>query len=95
MPNDNFSVNRVRERRVERSLTQAQLAERAGMSRTAVTAIEGAKLVASVATALSLAAALECTVEDLFRPSSQATEIESWSNNTHRRVLTDALSSFS
>ncbi|HQX53841.1 MAG TPA: helix-turn-helix domain-containing protein, partial [Planctomycetaceae bacterium] len=58
MSNDNFSVNRVRERRVERSLTQAQLADRAGISRTAVTAIEGANLVPSVVTALSLAAAL-------------------------------------
>jgi len=88
MTDGSSSSNRVKERRVERGLTQAELAARAGISRTAVTAIEGAKLVPSVATALSLAAALECTVEDLFRPSTQATEVESWAwppatNSTH------------
>ncbi|HQZ68472.1 MAG TPA: substrate-binding domain-containing protein [Planctomycetaceae bacterium] len=78
MSNDNFSVNRVRERRVERSLTQAQLADRAGISRTAVTAIEGANLVPSVVTALSLAAALECTVEELFGQLPRKPELAAW-----------------
>lgn len=78
MSNDDFSVNRVRERRVDRSLTQAQLAERAGMSRTAVTAIEGAKLVPSVVTALSLAAALECPVEELFGQLPRKPELAAW-----------------
>jgi putative molybdopterin biosynthesis protein len=78
MPNQNKNSNRVRGRRVERGLTQSELAERAGISRTAVTAIEGNKLVPSVATALSVASALDCTVEELFGPPIQSTDTTSW-----------------
>ncbi|HUY31605.1 MAG TPA: helix-turn-helix transcriptional regulator, partial [Pirellulales bacterium] len=56
-----------------RGWTQAQLAERAGISRTAVTAIEGNLLVPSVAAALALAEALETSVEAVFgRPPTPA-----------------------
>jgi putative molybdopterin biosynthesis protein len=70
--------NRVRQRRIERGLTQACLADRAGISRTAVTAIEGARLVPSVAAALSLATALNCTVEELFGESSARSGTSEW-----------------
>ncbi|MBC7818936.1 MAG: helix-turn-helix domain-containing protein [Planctomycetaceae bacterium] len=58
--------NRVRERRSARGWSQAELAERAGISRTAVSAIEAERLVPSVAAALGLSRVLECSVEELF-----------------------------
>lgn len=60
------AVNRVKHLRMQHGWTQAQLAERAGISRTAVTAIEANRLVPSVAAALALAEALESTVEAVF-----------------------------
>lgn len=60
------SRNRLREFRAARGWTQAELASQAGISRTAVTAIEGKSLVPSVAAALALARALETSVEVLF-----------------------------
>ena len=54
-------------RRQAREWSQAELAQRAGISRAAVSAIEGARLSPSVATALALAAVFECSVEELFR----------------------------
>lgn len=72
--------NRVRERRLALGMTQADLAERAGISRTAVTAIEGERLVPSVAAALALAEVLECSVEALFgRPNADASaDVWAW-----------------
>ena len=78
MANQNKNSNRIRDRRLERGLTQTELADRAGISRTAVTAIEGDKLVPSVATALSLASVLECTVEELFGAQCQPSDSVSW-----------------
>ena len=60
------SRNRVRELRKSAGFTQAELGERAGISRTAVTAIEGERLVPSVSAALALAQTLGTTVEVLF-----------------------------
>jgi len=66
-------VNGLKLLRTQRGWTQAQLAERAGISRTAVTAIEGNQLVPSVAVALALAETLETSVEALFgRPPTPA-----------------------
>ncbi|MCS7295058.1 MAG: helix-turn-helix domain-containing protein, partial [Dehalococcoidia bacterium] len=59
-------VIRIRERRLAAGLTQQRLAERAGVSRQALIAIEAGRLVPSVLVALRLARALGCTVEDLF-----------------------------
>jgi len=70
--------NRVRERRQALGLTQAELAERAGISRSAVTAIEAARLVPSVAAALAVAEALGGTVEDLFGRASDQARSEAW-----------------
>ena len=57
---------RVRERRLAQGLSQQELAERAGLSRQALIAIEAGRLVPSVAVALRLARALRCRVDDLF-----------------------------
>src|SRR5262245_15696016 len=65
-------------RRLHRGWSQAELAGRAGISRTAVTAIEGERLVPSVAAALSLAAALDCSVEELFGLEAPKTNEFAW-----------------
>ena len=56
----------LRSRRQASGLTQAQLAQRAGVSRQLVAAVEAGRNVPAVDAALALAAALGCTVEDLF-----------------------------
>jgi DNA-binding XRE family transcriptional regulator len=61
-----LSSNSVRVLRAGRQWSQADLAGRAGISRAAVSAIEAERLSPSVATALALAAVLECSVEELF-----------------------------
>lgn len=71
-------ANAVRRRRREAGWTQAELAARAGISRTAVTAIEANRLVPSVAAALALAEALGCTVEELFGRPTAAPAAEVW-----------------
>jgi molybdate-binding protein/DNA-binding XRE family transcriptional regulator len=58
--------NPILARRIAREWSQAELARRAGISRTAVSAIEGERLTPSVIAALSLAAVLECSGEELF-----------------------------
>jgi molybdate-binding protein/DNA-binding XRE family transcriptional regulator len=65
------SKSRLRGLRVARGWSQADLAATAGISRAAVSAIEGDRLVPSVRAALALAAALDCTVEDLFGTSGK------------------------
>jgi molybdate-binding protein/DNA-binding XRE family transcriptional regulator len=71
--------NPVQARRRARQWSQAELAERAGISRAAVSAIEGERLSPSVATALELAAVFECSVEELFgRAQSPVTAGADW-----------------
>jgi molybdate-binding protein/DNA-binding XRE family transcriptional regulator len=62
-------TNRLKSHRLGREWSQVELARRAGISRTAVSAIELNRLVPSVAAALALAQALDCSVEDLFGQS--------------------------
>ena len=62
-----ISSNMVQARRLACEWSQAELAKRVGISRAAVSAIEGERLSPSVATALALAAVFECSVEELFR----------------------------
>lgn len=70
-------IVRVRERRQALGLTQQQLAERAGVSRQTLVAIEAGRLTPSVVTALRLARALECSVEELFvLPGQQLVEAQ-------------------
>jgi len=71
--------NHVRELRARRGWSQDALASRAGLSRAGVSAIEMGRLVPSAAAALSLAAALTCRVEDLFRlPDSAVAPPDAW-----------------
>ncbi|MCA9563061.1 MAG: helix-turn-helix transcriptional regulator, partial [Myxococcales bacterium] len=56
----------LREKRTELGLTQAELAERVGVSRQALNGIESGRQVPSTALTLQLARALRCTVEELF-----------------------------
>ncbi len=59
-------VNRLREVREAARLTQAQLAERIGVSRKTVNTVENGVYVPSTVIALKLAVALGTSVEDLF-----------------------------
>jgi molybdate-binding protein/DNA-binding XRE family transcriptional regulator len=68
--------NRVKALRQARGWTQDDLAQAASLSRTGVSAIEAARLVPSVASALGIARALGCAVEDLFGPVRQASSAE-------------------
>lgn len=61
-----FRPRAIRERRLLQGWSQAELASRVGLSRQAFNAIEGGHAQPSVATALSLARQLCCTVEVLF-----------------------------
>jgi molybdate-binding protein/transcriptional regulator with XRE-family HTH domain len=70
--------NRVKTCRQQRGWSQDQLAARAGISRAAVSAIEIQRLVPSVASALALAAALDCTVEELFGRPPEPGEPRAW-----------------
>ncbi|MGE3806628.1 MAG: substrate-binding domain-containing protein [Gemmataceae bacterium] len=70
--------NRLKEERQRRGWSQADLAERAGISRAAVSAIENARLLPSVAAALSLAHALESSVELLFAKPKPPVGCSDW-----------------
>jgi putative transcriptional regulator len=58
--------NRLREIRAERDLTQAQLAERAGVSRKTINTVENGIFLPSTLLALKLARVLGLKVEDIF-----------------------------
>lgn len=61
-------------RRAMLDLTQAELAERTGITRKSINAIETGKMVPSVILALKLSKALEVPVEELFAIVTQATD---------------------
>jgi putative molybdopterin biosynthesis protein len=58
--------NRLRDVRVERGLSQGELAAKSGITRQAVSSIESNLYLPTTAVALRLASALACRVEDLF-----------------------------
>ncbi len=58
--------SRLREVRTAAGLTQAELADKVGVSRKTVNTVENGVFVPSTTLALSLARALGVTVEDLF-----------------------------
>jgi putative transcriptional regulator len=64
---DRELVNMLKVHRAMKDLTQAELAELAGITRVSVNAIEGGRMVPSVLLALRLAGALGVTVDELFR----------------------------
>ena len=59
-------ANRLKERRGELGLTQAELAERCGVTRKTVNTVENGVFVPSTVLALKLARALSDPVETLF-----------------------------
>jgi len=63
--------NKVKIRRLLADLTQEDLAQKAGVTRQTVLAIEKGNYAPSVVLALRLARILNCTVEDLFDESSE------------------------
>jgi putative transcriptional regulator len=62
--------NALRVQRAIQDLTQADLAERAGITRASVNAIEGGRMVPSILLALKLARALGVSVDELFTLST-------------------------
>ncbi|WP_245797296.1 helix-turn-helix transcriptional regulator [Corynebacterium aquilae] len=64
-----MAANIVRKMRRWRELTQAELAEACGVTRQTIANIEKGDYAPSVILALDIAAALGCTVEELFRPA--------------------------
>ena len=74
---DKVLHNTLRVQRAIRDLTQAELAELAGVTRKSVNAIEAGRMVPSVLLALRLAHALGVSVETLFTtPDTTSTSRE-------------------
>lgn len=63
---DPRKITSAARRRIACGWSQSELALRAGIPRTTISAIEGERLTPSVTTAIALAHALNCTVEELF-----------------------------
>ena len=59
-------ANRIKERRSELGLTQAELAERVGVTRKTVNTVENCVFTPSTILALTLSEALDLSVERLF-----------------------------
>ena len=59
--------NRLREERMQRGLTQADLAELVGVSRKTINTVENKVFIPSTILALRLARALGISVEELFQ----------------------------
>lgn len=72
------SPSRLRFFRSLRGMTQADLAQRCGVSRSGIAAIENGMLVPSVKAALALSNALGCTVEELFACDMQGESNWAW-----------------
>ena len=61
--------NQIRDRRRELGLSQKELAERCGVSRQTVNAIENDKYDPTLSLAFRLAKELQITVDELFTPA--------------------------
>ena len=59
-------ANRIKERRTELGLTQAELAEKVGVTRKTVNTVENGVFTPSALLAIKLAEALKVSVEQLF-----------------------------
>ena len=68
--------NSLRQLRAQAGLQQKELAERAGVSRQALRAVEAGKSVPATSVALQLARVLGCRVEDIFSLSEEATPLD-------------------
>ena len=60
-------LNSLRDERTRLGWTQAELAERVGVSRKTINTVENGVFVPSTTLALKLARALGCRVEDVFK----------------------------
>jgi len=69
--------NRLRVLRAEAGWSQAALAERLGVSRQTVNAIETSRYDPSLPLAFAIAAVFELPIEELFFPDANPTEITS------------------
>lgn len=58
--------NRLKERRTELGLTQAELADRCWVTRKTINTVENGVFVPSTVLALKISAVLKCPVEELF-----------------------------
>ena len=58
--------NSIRVERAERRITQQELAEKCGVSRQTINAIEAGKFIPSTVLALKIARTFQKTVEELF-----------------------------
>ena len=59
-------LNRIRVERAEKRITQQDLAERCGVSRQTINAIESGKFIPSTVLALKIARVFEKAVEEIF-----------------------------
>jgi len=75
--------NAVRQTREQHGWSQQELADRAGLSRTGISAIEAGRLIPSTAAALALATAFGCRVEDLFTLAEKKSSTWAWSPVQH------------
>lgn len=66
--------NTLKVHRAIRDLTQADLADLAGITRASVNAIEGGRMTPSILLALKLAEALDVSVDALFRLSGRESQ---------------------
>lgn len=84
--------NRIRAARVEQGLSQAELADAAGLTRQAIYSIESSHYMPNVTTALRLARTLHRRVEDLFglEPAGTLLEGELLGQKPGRPVTTRA-----
>lgn len=64
--------SRVRVLRAERNWTQAELAERLGVSRQTVNSIETQKYEPSLSLAFAIARLFGCRIEEVFLPADRA-----------------------
>ena len=74
--NNSYIENHLRAKRQSAGLSQKQLAEMAGITRQAVSAVEANQYSPATSVALQLARALRCRVEDLFSIKSGGEVIE-------------------
>ncbi len=65
--------NRVRERRVQRGLSQAELATALGVSRQTVISIENGRYLPSLPLAFRIARFFDLTVDNMFDPDHEET----------------------
>ncbi len=66
MGRDNV-VNRIKEYRLERNLTQDELAQAVGVSRQSINAIERGRYIPSLPLALKFAQLFSCPTDELFQ----------------------------